>query len=88
MTRDIVIELFIGSIDKLFNKFKDEYYIDKDVIEESIRQQSSFNILHNQSYTKIDFIIRKKDEYRTIEFKRRIKVKLMILIFILFQKRI
>ncbi len=76
MTRgiDIIIELYLSGIDKLYNKFKDEYYIDKDVITESIKQQSIFNILHNDSFTKIDFIIRKKDEYRTNEFKRRIKV--------------
>ena len=36
----------------------------------------SFNIINNQAIVKIDFIIRKKSEYRIIEFNRREKVKI------------
>ncbi|MCF7815263.1 MAG: hypothetical protein K9N40_12375 [Candidatus Cloacimonetes bacterium] len=35
--------------------------------------QSSFNIIHNSSIIKIDFIIRKKQDYRIVEFRRRQK---------------
>ena len=30
-----------------------------------------FNIIHNKAIVKVDFIIRKDDEYRRIEFGRR-----------------
>lgn len=77
MTRDIdiIIELYRSGIDKLFTQFSEDYYINKDVIVESIEYQSLFNILHRESYLKIDFIIKKRDEYRINEFQRRVKVK-------------
>lgn len=33
-----------------------------------------FNIIHNEKLVKVDFIIRKKSEYRKLEFGRRRKV--------------
>ncbi len=78
MTRDIdiVIEIFKNETDKLFEIFKNDFYIDQDSIDEAIKHESMFNIIHNESVFKIDFIIRKDSAYRNLEFQRRRSVKL------------
>lgn len=77
MTRDIdiVIEIHKADVSKLFRVFKDDFYIDKDSIMEAIEHQSMFNIMHNSSIIKIDFIIRKDESYRNIEFQRKRQIQ-------------
>lgn len=76
MTRDIdiVIEIRKGDVDRFLNTFKDKFYIDRDSILEAIEKESMFNILHNESVVKIDFVVRKNSPYRLIEFERRRRV--------------
>lgn len=76
MTRDIDIVIEIGDIDSFYNTFKKEYYIDRKMVEDAIRNQFMFNIIHLKEVMKIDFIIRKNTEYRKIEFKRRKQVSI------------
>ncbi len=76
MTRDIDIVILIDKddIDKLETNFKDDYYIDKKMIEDAVTNYSMFNIIHLKEIIKIDFIIRKNDPYRILEFNNRKKV--------------
>jgi hypothetical protein len=78
MTRDIdiVVELPKLDIDKFFEAFESDFYIDKETIDEAIRHQGMFNIIHNESVFKIDFIIRKDTSYRHAEFIRKQQIKL------------
>ncbi len=78
MTRDIDIVILIDNndIDKIFAIFKDDYYIDKDMIKDAVKNLSIFNIIHLKEVIKIDFIIRKDDEYRILEFNNRKKIKI------------
>lgn len=78
MTRDmdIVIQISDIDIDKLFLAFNKNFYIDKEGIREALNHQGIFNIIHNETIFKVDFIIRKNSIYRKIEFQRRAKVKL------------
>ena len=78
MTRDIdiVIELHLNDVNKLFNAFKDSFYIDKNMIKDAIEKQFSFNIIHNEKIVKVDFLIKKNSEYRKLEFSRRKVVEL------------
>lgn len=73
MTRDIDIVIEVGEedIEKLFSLFSDDFYIDRDLVKEAIRDKQMFNIIHNEAIIKIDFIVRKETEYRKIEFERR-----------------
>jgi hypothetical protein len=73
MTRDIdiVIEIHKQDANRMETLFKDDFYIDQDTINEAIQQHGMFNILHNESVIKIDFIIRKNNEYRQLEFQRK-----------------
>lgn len=78
MTRDIdlVIELNSGDVDKLFEIFHNDFYIDKESIIDAIEHEGIFNIIHNNSVLKIDFIIRKNAAYRNTEFQRRRQIDL------------
>ena len=79
MTRDldIIIEIFPKDIIRILAKFQKEYYISKKSVKEAIEQESSFNIIHNLSIIKVDFLIRKKEEYRKIEFNRKQKIRIL-----------
>ena len=79
MTRDIdiVIELNVVDVDKVFNIFKDDFYIDQKMIDNAISEEGIFNVIHNEKLIKIDFIIRKSSEYRKLEFNRRLPIDIV-----------
>jgi hypothetical protein len=73
MTReiDLVVELRDGDVGRVVALFQDEYYIDRDMVEQAVRTQSMFNMIHNALVVKIDCVVRKDSEYRREEFSRR-----------------
>ncbi|MCK4312467.1 MAG: hypothetical protein KAW88_07015 [Candidatus Cloacimonetes bacterium] len=79
MTRDIdiIIEIFPKDINRFIDKFQKEYYIAENSVKEAIEQVSSFNIIHNLLVIKLDFIIRKKEEYRKMEFDRKQTIRIL-----------
>jgi hypothetical protein len=78
MTRDIdiVIMIQLEDVDRFVKLFEPDFYIDRDMVVDAIRNQSMFNIIHLETVIKIDFIIRKNQEYRILEFNNRKKIKL------------
>lgn len=78
MTRDIDIVVVIekSDIDKIFSEFKNDYYVDDEMIRDAFDNNSMFNIIHTMEIVKIDFIIRKNNEYRLLEFSKKRKIKL------------
>lgn len=78
MTRDIDIVIMIpmSVVDRFVKLFEKDFYIDRDMAADAIRNQSMFNIIHLETVIKIDFIIRKNQEYRILEFNKRKKMKL------------
>ncbi len=78
MTRDIdiVIEIHEPDVSKFFRIFHADFYIDKEAIEDAIKHENMFNIIHNDSVFKIDFVIRKDSPYRNTEFQRKRQIDL------------
>ena len=76
MTRDIdlVVLIKMEDVNNLMTLFSKDYYVSKDAVMDAISKTSMFNIIHNNGVMKLDFIVRKKDEYRLVEFERRKKV--------------
>ena len=76
MTRDIdiVIELRRDDALRLADIFKKDFYVDMEMISEAIRDVGMFNMIHDQTGVKIDFVVRKSERYRKIEFDRRRKI--------------
>ena len=73
MTRDIdiVIALSPADTERLVSLFQHDCYLDPESITQAIRRHGMFNIIHNETIIKADFIVRKDDAYRRIEFSRR-----------------
>jgi hypothetical protein len=78
MTRDIdiVIMISLEEVDRFVRLFEQDFYIDRDMATDAIRNQSMFNVIHLETVIKVDFIIRKNQEYRVLEFNNRKKMKL------------
>jgi hypothetical protein len=79
MTReiDIVVELTEGDIRRVVLLFQDEYYIDREMVQQAVRDQSMFNMIHNALVVKVDCVVRKDTEYRRGEFARRRPIWIM-----------
>lgn len=78
MTRDIDIVIEVSSQDvvTLVEIFSAEFYVDEEAVSDAIKCNGMFNIIHNDSITKIDFIVRKNTDYRATEFARRVNVNI------------
>lgn len=76
MTRDIdaVIELSHADIDRFTGLFKDDFYIDTEMIRNEVIRQGMFNLIHNNYVIKIDFIICRDSEFQRMAFSRRRKI--------------
>lgn len=78
MTRDIdlVVALEGAQTERFVRLFEAEYYVDRRVVASAITQRSMFNLIHNETIIKVDFIVLKSDAYRQEEFSRRQQVTL------------
>ncbi|MDP3297491.1 MAG: hypothetical protein Q8N09_07880, partial [Thermodesulfovibrionia bacterium] len=73
MTRDIdmIAEINLSDTKKIYELFKDDFFIDEEQVTAAVKEQEMFNIIHNEAIVKVDFIVRKNSEYRRLEFSRR-----------------
>ena len=73
MTRDIdmIAEINLSDTKKVYELFKEDFYIDEEQVITAVKEQGMFNIIHNEAIVKVDFIVRKNSEYRRLEFSRR-----------------
>jgi hypothetical protein len=73
MTRDVdvVIDCDDAAADKLVAAFTADSYINPESVHTAIRLRGMFNAIHEPTVSKVDFIVRKDDEYRRTEFGRR-----------------
>ncbi len=76
MTRDIdvVVELNDNAIDRFVALFEGDFYVSREMIANEVSQQGMFNLIHNQSVMKIDFIVRRSSTYQQEAFSRRKRV--------------
>lgn len=73
MTRDIdfIVEYTPEDAERIGKLFAEDCYVDIESIREAALERSSFNIIHNEWLVKADFIPRKDEVYRKLEFERR-----------------
>jgi hypothetical protein len=79
MTRDIDVVVAISRDDvaPVAELFRPDYYVSEENIRESLVHESIFNLIHQDSVIKVDCIIRKRSEYRRVEFDRRQKISIL-----------
>lgn len=78
MTRDIdlVVAFFLKDVSRIGAVLGPGYYVSEDAAKEAVLHQTSFNAIHETTLIKVDFMIRKRQEYRLQEFKRRIRMSI------------
>lgn len=78
MTRDIdiVAALAPGHSDLIVKLFSPDYYVSREAVSSSIARESLFNLIHQESVIKVDFIVRKNNPYRLAEFERRERISI------------
>src|SRR5437667_6442179 len=79
MTRDVDVVIAIGPDDtnRVTALFRPDYYVSEESIRKSLAHESIFNLIHQESVIKVDCIIRKRSEYRRVEFERRQKISIL-----------
>jgi hypothetical protein len=79
MTRGIDVVIAIGPEDlgRVAALFRPDYYVSEENIRQSLVYESIFNLIHQESVIKVDCIIRKKIEYRRVEFERRQMISIL-----------
>lgn len=68
---DMVAEIREKHIGELVEALEAEFYIDAEMIQDAIRHQSSFNVIHFATMFKVDVFILRNDETAREEMQRR-----------------
>ena len=66
---DIVADIHLDQVSKLFAALKDEFYVDEQTVRVAVLERRSFNVIHYDSVFKIDVYI--PDEFGQQQLKRR-----------------
>jgi len=79
MTRDIDLVAVVALADaaRMETLFPpDRFYVSAEAARDAVRHQSSFNIIQLATMTKVDIMIRRREEFRVVEFDRRRRVEI------------
>jgi hypothetical protein len=78
MTRDIdvVIDCTSDQAARLAKAFQADSYASEDAAREAVVTGTMFNVVHNDTLMKVDFIVRKRDAYTDAQFARGRRVDL------------
>jgi hypothetical protein len=77
MTRDIdlVVAFQLKDVTRLEEVLGQDYYVSVHAAREAVLHEGSFNAIHQGTLIKVDFMVRKNEDYRLHEFTRRIRLK-------------
>lgn len=77
MTRDIdlVVAFFLQDASRISAVLGPGYYVSPEAAREAVLHQSSFNAIHEATLIKVDFMVRKRNDYRLHEFARRVRMR-------------
>ena len=70
---DIKINLQTKDITSIYENFKRDFYIGKDMVEDAVKEQRMFNIIHLDTGIKVDFWISKDANFDRLRMERRTK---------------
>jgi hypothetical protein len=68
---DLVVECAGTRAEDWVRLFGDDCYVSPEAVSEAIARGGMFNIIHTEGVAKADFIVRRSEEYRQVEFARR-----------------
>lgn len=67
---DIITEMRIEHIQRFVSSLQNEFFIDKEMIIDSIQNNSSFNIIHRETMFKVDIFIPRPRPFQKSQFAR------------------
>jgi hypothetical protein len=72
MTRDIDIVVVIDppQVSRFVDAFRNEFYVDTEMVLKEVTRKGMFNVIHNEHIVKVDFIVRKDTGYDVSAFSR------------------
>jgi hypothetical protein len=78
MTRDIdlVVAFQLEDVARIEELLGQDYYVSAHAAREAVICQSCFNAIHQATLIKVDFMVRKREDYRLHEFARRQRLRL------------
>lgn len=78
MTRDIdvVIDCTSDQAAELAKSFQSDSYASEEAAREAVKAGTMFNVIHNDTLMKVDFIVRQQDAYTDAQFARGRRVDL------------
>jgi hypothetical protein len=68
---DIVVRLARPDVQRIVALFELDYYVDRRAVEEAIRLQRSFNVIHYERLIKVDLIVAEPTELLQLRMARR-----------------
>ncbi len=71
MDADLVCDLVPEALDRLADRLGTEYYFDVDAAKKGIRERSAFNMIHQETFFKIDVFPLGRTPYELEAFRRR-----------------
>jgi hypothetical protein len=73
MTQDIdlVVAIEKEQVEAFNEAFAPDFFTDEVGVKNEVRRKGMFNLVHKATGTRLDFIVRKGDTYRQVEFERR-----------------
>ncbi len=75
---DIIAELHLEDVAAFHDKLVEEFYFDVSMIFQAVTQNSSFNIIHRESFFKVDIFIPKFDPFYSMQLSRAISQTLSV----------
>ncbi len=77
MTRDIdlVVAFYLQDAARIQEVLGSDYHVSTEAAREAVLHQSSFNAIHETMLIKVDFMVRKREDFRLHEFTRRTRLK-------------
>ncbi len=78
MTRDIdlVVAFLLKDAERINDILGQDYYVSEHAAREAVSNLGCFNAIHQTTLIKVDFMVRKLEDYRLHEFRRRILLKI------------
>jgi hypothetical protein len=71
MDTDIVADLHDEHVEAFVKALKSNFYVDDEMIRDAIRAHRSFNIIHLESFFKVDIFVSKEREFDRLQMARR-----------------
>ena len=68
---DLIVDFNRSQVDGFVKAFSTEFYVDRGLIEQALKNRSSFNVIHFATTFKVDFFLTKGNKYSEEEFARR-----------------